>query len=411
MLVIQIHRVRRDLKRLVCHSGSPVFMRSGDRPAFTDLGHNIGHGLTPHAGDVAGDLGSRLHQEVAQGAGDGDVFRAERDADALLGVVVVVDGVVAPVGAVVVPEVVVWVGIFVRFHAPTRTQGVGHPLSQGRQIQRLLSDFPELPREGLDEFMTHRRLGAVCVWADYRHGRDSPVRTELRTTNPMNTQLTEIAFILDRSGSMQSQLDAAIKGFNDFLHTQCDVPGQARFTLVLFDDQYEVTCASVPICEVVDLDKATFTPRGMTALLDAIGRTIDELGGRLAAMPEPDRPGQVIVAILTDGLENASRKFSLDDVSQRIAHQRDVYKWQFFFLGADQDAIATAAAMNIDQASAMRFVSDDMGFRSSSAAISRKMRSLRKSSACAELTLQEEYDLKAPLSDIGRDEERRDKDS
>lgn len=226
----------------------------------------------------------------------------------------------------------------------------------------------------------------------------------------MNTKLTEIAFILDRSGSMQSQLDSAIKGFNDFLHAQCDVPGQARFTLVLFDNQYDVTCASVPIREVVDLDRRTFVPRGSTALLDAIGRTIDELGARLAATPEADRPGQVIVAILTDGEENASVQFTLAEVSSRIAHQRDVYKWQFFFLGADQDAIATAVKLNIDQASAMRFSADNEGYHSSSKVMSRKMRSLRKSSMGAPLNLQEEHDLKASLSDIRRDEERRDKD-
>ncbi len=226
----------------------------------------------------------------------------------------------------------------------------------------------------------------------------------------MNTQLTEIAFMLDRSGSMHSQVDFAIKGFNDFRHAQCDVPGQARFTLVLFDDQYEVTCASVPIREVTDLDRSTFVPRGSTALLDAIGRTIDELGARLAALPEAERPGQVIVAILTDGEENASRQFTLADISSCIAHQRDVYGWQFFFLGADQDAIATAVKLNIDQGSALRFSADHAGYDSSSKAMSRKMRSLRKSSMGAKLNIQEEHDLKASLSDIGREEERRDKD-
>ena len=130
----------------------------------------------------------------------------------------------------------------------------------------------------------------------------------------------------------------------------------------------------------------------------------------MAAMPESDRPGQVIVAILTDGEENASRQFTLTDISSRIAHQRDAYGWQFLFLGADQDAIATAVKLNIDQGSAMRFSADHAGYDSSSKAMSRKMRSLRKSSMGATLSLQEEQDLKASLSDIGRDEERRDKD-
>ena len=226
----------------------------------------------------------------------------------------------------------------------------------------------------------------------------------------MNKDLTEIAFILDRSGSMSSHLNAAIDGFNGFLREQKDTPGHARFTLILFDDQYDVTCASVPICEVVDLDQSTFVPRGSTALLDAIGRTIDELGARLAAMPEDNRPGQVIVSILTDGEENASLKFSLTDISSRIAHQRDVYQWQFFFLGADQDAIAKAASMNIGHHAAMRFTANEEGFDQSSKAMSRKMRSLRKSAMGAPLSVQEDQDLKASLSDIGRDEEKRGKD-
>jgi len=227
----------------------------------------------------------------------------------------------------------------------------------------------------------------------------------------MNKDLTEIAFVLDRSGSMSSHLKAAIDGFNNFLREQKDSPGHARFTLILFDDHYEVACASVPIREVVDLDQSSFVPRGSTALLDAIGRTIDELGARLAATPEQDRPGQVIVAILTDGEENSSLQFSLASISARIAHQRDVYNWQFFFLGADQDAIATAAAMNIGHDAAMRFAADNEGFGRSSRAISRKLRSLRKHSMGAPVSVQEDQDLKASLSDIGRDEERRGKDT
>src|SRR6478736_708029 len=116
----------------------------------------------------------------------------------------------------------------------------------------------------------------------------------------MNKSLTEIAFILDRSGSMQSMVEPAISGFNRLLREQQQVPGQARFTLVLFDDCYELPINSVPIAEVVELDTASFVPRGSTALLDAIGRTIDDLGKKLGALPEADRPGQVIVAILTD---------------------------------------------------------------------------------------------------------------
>lgn len=98
----------------------------------------------------------------------------------------------------------------------------------------------------------------------------------------MNDQLTEIAFILDRSGSMQALVEPAIAGFNRLLREQQQEPGSARFTLVLFDDRYEVAVKSLPISEVVELDTTTFVPRGGTALLDAIGYTIDGLGKRLA---------------------------------------------------------------------------------------------------------------------------------
>jgi hypothetical protein len=97
-------------------------------------------------------------------------------------------------------------------------------------------------------------------------------------------------------------------------------------------------------------------------LLDAIGRTIDELGARLAAMAEEERPGQVIVAILTDGLENASESYSWKEIARSIRHQTERYQWKFLFLGANQDAIATAAQMSIAAADASPFVADRPGF-------------------------------------------------
>ena len=105
-------------------------MRPGDRPAFADIRPYIGHGLTTHAGDVAGNLRSCPHEEVPQGAGNRNVVRSQRDPHPFLGVVVVVDRVVAPPGAVVVPNVVVGIRIFI-FHAPISTEGVGHLLSYG----------------------------------------------------------------------------------------------------------------------------------------------------------------------------------------------------------------------------------------------------------------------------------------
>jgi hypothetical protein len=223
----------------------------------------------------------------------------------------------------------------------------------------------------------------------------------------MNKNLTEIAFILDRSGSMDSCATGAIDGFNQFLKAHQDLEGQARFTLVLFDDQYEIPCASLPAQEVTPLDGTTFVPRGMTALLDAIGRTIDELGVKLAAESEEQRPGQVIVAILTDGLENASKQFSWSDICTRIRHQSEVYKWEFLFLGANQDAIATAAQMSIAAANAATIAGDSVGVHSGSTAMGRKSSAMRMRSMGTIMNPTALADLEAHLGCLAEEEDKK----
>ncbi len=212
--------------------------------------------------------------------------------------------------------------------------------------------------------------------------------------------LTEIAFVLDRSGSMQSCLEGAIAGFNGFLKSQQTEPGRARFTLVKFDDQYEVAYASEPIGSVAPLDTKSFVPRGSTALLDAIGKTIDDLGKKLAAEPEAARPALVIFAILTDGLENASTQFTWKEISDRIAHQRDVYQWEFAFLGANQDAIATAANLSISSSMASAFVADNIGTMSASEALHLKLSPMRKRNVAQVLSFDERENLASPLAAI-----------
>jgi hypothetical protein len=220
----------------------------------------------------------------------------------------------------------------------------------------------------------------------------------------MNPHLTELAFILDRSGSMSGIAPAAIDGFNHFLREQQAAPGQARLTLVLFDDEYLVPAASLPVAEVRPLDSTTYVPRNTTALLDAIGRTIDELGARLAATPEPERPGQVLIAILTDGLENASTHYTWRQVAARIRHQTKVYQWEFLFLGANQDAIATAAQLHIPATNASTNHADAIGQQSGSAAIARKM-SARRKAAAGLATHADILDAAAPLQQLVAEED------
>jgi uncharacterized protein YegL len=167
--------------------------------------------------------------------------------------------------------------------------------------------------------------------------------------------LTEIALVLDRSGSMASMAKEAIGGFNTFLETHQKAPGQARLTLVLFDHEYIVAQDGSPVQEVPKLDAHTYQPRGTTALLDAIGTTINTVGERLDHTPEQERPDKVLIVILTDGLENASKEFSLEQINQMIQHQREVYSWEFIFLGAGQDAIQVATVLGISAASAVQF--------------------------------------------------------
>jgi hypothetical protein len=222
----------------------------------------------------------------------------------------------------------------------------------------------------------------------------------------MNRHLTELAFVLDRSGSMSSMAADAIEGFNFFLHEQQHAQGHARLTLVLFDDEYLIPIESIPVGEVVPLDHTTYVPRNTTALLDAIGRTIDELGARLKALPEAARPGKVIVTILTDGLENASVHETWHTVSQRIRHQTAQYAWEFLFLGANQDAIATAAQLHIAAANAATYHADGIGIRSTARSISRKSSALR-ARAAGVANLEEEQAAAAPMQEIVQEEDRK----
>lgn len=166
---------------------------------------------------------------------------------------------------------------------------------------------------------------------------------------------TEITIVLDRSGSMESCREETIAGFNQFLDQQRALPGKANITLIQFDDQYEKHYVGIPLAEAADLTPETFVPRASTALHDAMGRTIKGLGRHLAKTPEADRPGKVLFVTLTDGRENASRRYSSRRIMEMIRHQRDVYGWQFIFLAANQDAIATGESLGIARDSSLRF--------------------------------------------------------
>lgn len=164
--------------------------------------------------------------------------------------------------------------------------------------------------------------------------------------------LTHLYFLLDRSGSMQSIRTDTEGGFDAFIAEQRRLPGRCRVTLAQFDDRYEEVYADRDLADVPPLQLA---PRGSTALLDALGRLIVEAGERLAALPEDQRPASVIVGVMTDGYENASREWTHARVKDLIEQQSRDYGWQFLYLGADQDAIEEGAKMGFAAGKSMTY--------------------------------------------------------
>lgn len=195
----------------------------------------------------------------------------------------------------------------------------------------------------------------------------------------MREDLTEVAVVLDRSGSMEEIRSDAMGSFNAFLARQKSGAGELRLTLVLFNHELETAYAAVPIATVPPLDEATYVPGGSTAMLDALGRTIDELGARLAATPEAERPGKVLVAVITDGLENASRDYSFRQVRHRVRRQREKYDWEFLFLAANQDAVLEGAKIAIPAADAVHFSATASGVHEAGGTLSARVTRRRSS--------------------------------
>lgn len=200
----------------------------------------------------------------------------------------------------------------------------------------------------------------------------------------MRDNLTEIALVLDRSGSMSQIESATVEGVNAFLTEQQAQPGDCNFTFVQFDDEYEQpysgpikSAPRLTLAKKPAADEHRYEPRGNTALFDAIGRTIDELGKKLAEQKEEDRPSKVIVAIMTDGYENFSRNYNRRQIADMIKLQRDTYQWQFMFLAANQDAIAEAAKYNISAQNAVTYTTSAAGTKNVLRAASKKMSAYR----------------------------------
>jgi uncharacterized protein YegL len=172
---------------------------------------------------------------------------------------------------------------------------------------------------------------------------------------------TAIAVIIDASGSMGHLQHDTIGSFNQFLTDQKVAPGEAAFSLCTFNTDYRLVHDFIPLAGAPNLDAKTYRPSGGTALLDAMGTTIDSLGTKLAAMTEENRPSKVIVLVITDGEENYSHRFSLEQIKEKVSHQHDVYGWEFLFFGANIDAISAGASLGVAAQNTISYSSTTRG--------------------------------------------------
>lgn len=177
----------------------------------------------------------------------------------------------------------------------------------------------------------------------------------------MKKGLTEIVFILDRSGSMSGLESDTIGGFNSLLKKQRKEEGEAIVSTVLFDDTSEVVHDRVPMDKVEDLTDDVYFVRGCTALLDALGGAIHHIGNIHKYARDEDRPEKTLFIITTDGMENASRRYTFAKVKKMVERQKEKYGWEFLFLGANIDAIEAAGNIGIKADCAVTYQSDGEG--------------------------------------------------
>ena len=177
----------------------------------------------------------------------------------------------------------------------------------------------------------------------------------------MNKNLTEIVFILDRSGSMSGLESDTIGGFNAMIEKQKKAPGEALVSTILFDNVSEVIHDRVNIRDIKPMTDSEYCVRGCTALLDAIGGAIHHIGNVHKYAREEDVPAHTLFVITTDGMENASRLYDSARVKQMIEHEKSKYGWEFLFLGANIDAAKEAARFGIGADRSVNYKCDEAG--------------------------------------------------
>ena len=195
----------------------------------------------------------------------------------------------------------------------------------------------------------------------------------------------DITIVLDRSGSMKSIREETIRGYNRFISDQLENKINARITLIQFDHEYQVLFEAVKLKHVNKLTGDTYRPRGLTALLDAIGKTIKLSKDRYKLIKKEKRPDRILFVIITDGQENNSTSYNRDMIFKKIRKMESKHSWEFIFLGANQDAISEAENYGIKAKRAMTFAADAVGTNDVFEAIS--------NNACYSLTTNEEFEF------------------
>lgn len=211
-------------------------------------------------------------------------------------------------------------------------------------------------------------------------------QTENKAEASKETRMTDITMILDRSGSMEQRKHQAIESFNSFLHEQQGVAGRARMSLVQFDHEYERLYSGLKLKKASMLDETTYEPRGRTALRDAIGTTIiataRRLEGRAAKRKKagkPEMPTDVVIAIITDGLENASQEFTSKQIRKMIHTCEEVDEWSFIFMGTSKESVTHGVDIGVDEKRAFAMGESPREYAQAQGMFSGKVSNMRRS--------------------------------
>lgn len=218
----------------------------------------------------------------------------------------------------------------------------------------------------------------------------------------MKKGLTELVFILDRSGSMSGLESDTIGGFNGMIEKQKKQDGEANVTTVLFDDKYELIHDRFPIQAIKPLTERDYYVRGCTALLDAVGKTIHKIGNIQKYLPDDMKAEKVIFVITTDGLENASREYNYDRIRQMIERQKEQYGWEFLFLGANMDAVSEAKKFGISADRSVTFENDSEGVATNYRVVGQALCRMRSAASTAEVDGTWKEEIEADFKKRGR---------